>query len=259
MKRVVLTGINGTVAYAMKKALADTYDISGLSLRRMDDVIKEMQATTWKGQLEAYRNLLMEQLTAELKGKDAVVHLGWNTDDENYKGGLDPLNILQVDCVYQAAIAENVSRIYMASSVHSYDYDEAMGADGEPIKPFPDTRDNAFGVGTTSLYGVSKRWMEIAGQFYAKRLHEGQKILCVRLGAVGRNEKPNRKGSRLWNSHEDLAGLLSAFIECDDAPNFWVAFGVSDNHGGDFPRPVFDAVNPYGFTPAGNAFTDSVQ
>ena len=98
--------------------------------------------------------------------------------------------------------------------------------------------------------------METAGQFYARRLQQGQKILCVRLGAVGREEKPHRSGSRLWDSHEDLAGLLTAFIECDDAPNFWIAFGISDNRGGDYPRPLFDPVNPYGFKPASNACTD---
>ena len=256
MKSVLLTGKNGTVAYAMQKELADTYDISGMSIPRMDDVITAGGPTTWKHQCEAYRQLVMERLTAELRGKDAVVHLGWNTSDENHKAGLDPLNILVVDCVYQVAIAERVPRIYMASSVHSYDFEEAMAADGDPIKPFPDTRENDFGAGTTSLYGVSKRWMEIAGQFYAKQLQQDQKILCVRLGAVGRDETPHKFGSRLWDSHHDLAGLLSAFIECDDAPNFWVAFGVSDNHGGDYPRPLFDAVNPYGFKPASNAYSE---
>ena len=68
------------------------------------------------------------------------------------------------------------------------------------------------------------------------------------------NEKPHRRGGRLWDSHGDLAGLLEAFIESEDAPKFWIAFGVSNNYGEEYPRPLFDTVNPYGFEPADNSY-----
>lgn len=253
MKSVLLTGINGTVAQVMKKELDQTYDLSGISIVRMDEVLAAAQSSSWQEQLDAYRDRVMEQLTTACKGVDAVVHLGWNTRDENWQGGLDPLNIVVVDCVYRVAIAEGIPRTYMASSVHSYDF-MGKGYDPEvPIPPFPDTRQDSFGVPPTSLYGVSKRWMEIAGQFYAKQLAEGQKILAVRLGAVGPEERPRRAGV-LWASHRDCAGLLAAFIECEDVPNFYIAYGVSDNCGEERPKPLFDSVNPYGFTPADNAY-----
>ena len=76
----------------------------------------------------------------------------------------------------------------------------------------------------------------------------------VRLGGVGSSGRPHRPGSRLWDSHPDLAGLFVAFVESQDAPSYWVAFGVSDNHGEQYPRPLFDTVNPYGFRPADNSF-----
>ena len=190
MKSVVLTGIHGTVAQAIKKELSGRYDVSGLSVVRMDDVLAEVQSPTWKGQLDAFRHRVMDQLTTALKGVDAVAHLGWNTRDENCSGGLDPLNIMVVDCVYQAAIAEGVSRIYMASSVHSYDFEPVFREDVEPIQPFPDVRVDPFGVPPTSLYGVSKRWMEIAGQYYTRKLREGQKILVVRLGGINDSGRP---------------------------------------------------------------------
>lgn len=253
MKKVLLTGINGTVAQVMKKELSGKHDVSGISIVRMDDVLRELSEPTWKGQLDAFRDRVMDQLTAALRGTDAVAHLAWNTRDEHCNGGLDPLNIMVVNCVYQAAIAEKVARIYMASSVHSYDFAGSHREDVEPIQPFPDVREDPFGVPPTSLYGVSKRWMEIAGQHYAQKLSAEQKILVVRLGGIGMREKP-RHGGRLWNSHRDLAGLLEAFMECDDAPNYWVAFGVSDNCGGPYSRPLFDTVNPYGFRPADNSF-----
>ena len=255
MKSVVLTGINGTVAQAMKNHLEGTYDISGLSILRMDSVLQDTAPTTWKEQLDTYRDRLMDQLTTAIRGKEAIVHLGWNTKDENWQRGLDPLNILAVNCVYEAAIAEQVPRIYMASSVHSYDFMGDGFDPAEPIEPFPDTRLNPFGTPPTSIYGVSKRWMEIAGQFYAPKLAQGQKILVVRIGAVNKAGQPHANYARLWYSHPDLAGLLAAFIECDaEAPNFWVAFGVSDNIGGDHSKALFDPVNPYGFHPGDNAF-----
>ena len=254
MKKVVLTGVNRQVAYSMQKELAGTYDMSGISIARMDDILQNQTPSTWKEQMDTYRALLMDQMTTAFRGATAVVHLGWNTRDENCNGGLDPLNILTVDCCYQAAIAEKVPRIYMASSIHSYDFTTDLKQDVESVGPFPDVRQDRFGVPPTSLYGVSKRWMEIAGQFYARQLSEEQKILVVRLGAIGREDEPHRFGSRLWNSHRDLAGLLAAFIECEDAPNYWIAFGVSDNHGGETSRAYFDAENPYGFVPKDNSY-----
>ena len=254
MKRVLLTGINGTVAQVLKKELEHKYEISGVSVARMDEVLADGPPATWKEQLDAYNEKVTGQMAAACKGVDAVVHLGWNTRDENWQGGLDPLNLTAVDCVYRAAIAENVPRIYMASSVHAYDF-LGDGYDPDtPIPPHPDTRREPFGMPPTSLYGASKRWMEHAGHYYKARLNPGQKILVVRLGGVGRRERPPHAFHE-WNSHRDCAGLLEAFIECgDDAPAFCVAYSVSPNihpeHGG----PQFDSVNPYGFTPVDNVY-----
>ena len=58
---------------------------------------------------------------------------------------------------------------------------------------------------------------------------------------------------RLWDSYGDCAGLLQAFIECDDdAPVFSTVFNISNNHSAAFPQPLFDTVNPYGFVPQDN-------
>ncbi|MBT4608576.1 MAG: NAD(P)-dependent oxidoreductase [Gemmatimonadetes bacterium] len=253
MKSILLTGINGTVAQAMKKQLDGRYEVSGISMARMEDVLEE-KPTTWKQQMDSYRERVMEQLTTACRGKDAIVHHGWNTRDENWQAGLDPLNIMLVDCVYQAAIAENVPRIYMTSSVHSYDFMGDGFDEDAPIPPTPDTRRDPFGTRPTSLYGVSKRWMEIGGQFYAPKLSPEQKILVVRLGAVNASGEPSENFARLWYSHEDMSNLLAAFIECDDAPNFWITYGVSNNLSDAHPTAMFDTVNPYGFTPKDNAF-----
>ena len=173
MKKVLLTGTTGTVAHVMRQELGNEYDISGISIARMDEILERDKPIVWKEQLDAYNERVIEQVTEAARGQDAIVHLGWNTRDENWQKGLDPLNIAITDCVYRVAIAERIPRIYMTSSVHSFDF---MGDDydrEDSIPNTPDTRGDLFGVGSTSLYGISKRWMEIAGQYYTKRLQGG--------------------------------------------------------------------------------------
>lgn len=260
MKRVLLTGMNGTVAKAMMGELSNSYDITGLSLLRMDEVIADigqLDTPTWKAQMDEYRLRLMEQLNEALHGMDCLVHLGWNTRDDNMDRGLDPLNLLQVDCTYLAAIEQNVSRIYQASSVNAYDFFAIMETNVAPVTPYPDTSQDPYGHKPTSLYGISKRWMEMAGQFYVPKLHPGQKIMAVRLGGVNGSDHPggNRDNSsrRLWCSYRDCASLLAAFIECDEsAPVFSTVFNISNNHSEFYPQPMFDTVNPYGWVPQDN-------
>ena len=171
--------------------------------------------------------------------------------------GLDPLNLLQTDCAYLAAIEEKVPRIYMASSVNAYDFFPVLDKNIDPVTPYPDTHEDPYGHKPTSLYGISKRWMEMAGQFYVPQLHPGQKIMAVRLGGVNAKDTPGAEPGdprrRLWCSYRDCAGLLRAFIECDDdADVFSTVFNVSANRSQGFPRPLFDTVNPYGWVPEDN-------
>lgn len=258
MKSILLTGMTGQVAHVMKKELDDKYEISGISITRMDDVL-QTQPADWKTQLDTYRERVIDQVATACRGKDAIVHLGWNTRDENCGRGLDPLNVLQTDCVYRAAIAEKVPRIYMTSSVHAYDFE---GDDFDPnvaIPITPDTRQDPFGTPPTSLYGVSKRWMEIAGQFYTPQLEDGHAILAVRLGGVQRDPaRPSPEWARVWGSHRDCAGLLEAFVECENPPPFWIAYGVSDNRGPD-QEPLFDLTNPYGHQAQDNGCVEPVE
>lgn len=260
MKRLLLTGMNGTVARAMMQELSDTYDITGLSLLRMDEVIgdiDQLDTPTWKAQMDEYRRRLMAQLNEALCGMDGLVHLGWNTRDDNMNQGLDPLNLLQVDCTYLAAIEQNVPRIYQASSVNAYDFFPIIDNNFDPVTPYPDTRQDPYGHKPTSLYGIGKRWMEMAGQFYVPKLHPGQKIMAVRLGGVNGKDHPggdrDNSSRRLWCSYRDCAGLLQAFIECnEDAPVFSTVFNISNNRSQAFPLPMFDTVNPYGWVPEDN-------
>ena len=50
MKKVLLTGTTGTVAHVMRQELGDEYDISGISIARMDEILERDQPTVWKEQ-----------------------------------------------------------------------------------------------------------------------------------------------------------------------------------------------------------------
>ena len=88
MKKVLLTGTTGTVAHVMRQELGDEYDISGISIARMDEILERDKPIVWKEQLDAYNERVIEQVTEAARGQDAIVHLGWNTRDENWQKGL---------------------------------------------------------------------------------------------------------------------------------------------------------------------------
>ena len=63
----------------------DEYDISGISIARMDEILERDKPIVWKEQLDAYNERVIEQVTEAARGQDAIVHLGWNTRDENWR------------------------------------------------------------------------------------------------------------------------------------------------------------------------------
>ena len=48
MKKVLLTGTTGTVAHVMRQELGDEYDISGISIARMDEILERDQPIVGK-------------------------------------------------------------------------------------------------------------------------------------------------------------------------------------------------------------------
>lgn len=182
-------------------------------------------------------------LKSKMAGHDAVIHLAWNTKQENYDTGeFDPNNILGVHNVYRAAVETGTKRLIMISSVHTHKF-ENRGPDAPLLKPFdlplPD-----------SPYGASKCFVESLGRHYAEKY--GLEVICIRLGGVNAADVPPESPAserRVWLSHRDLSDLMQACLQAAEVPyNYTILYAVSNNEG-----RLHDVMNPFGWMPKDGA------
>ncbi|MBS3172569.1 NAD(P)-dependent oxidoreductase [Candidatus Woesearchaeota archaeon] len=216
MKKILITGSNGTIGKIIKKNLINykfyDFDLPKYDARNYNDILRAM------------------------KGMDLVIHLGWDTKVENWKSRkINPDNSLMTFNIYNAAIEAGVPRVIMASSVHADDYSKWKGPGLMNCNtvPIPD-----------SPYGASKIFMEALGRYYANL---GLEVVCIRF--MGLNSDNNSfkevEESRKWFSHKDCARLIKSIINAPRVPNnFVVMYGVSNNTG-----RIHDFVNPFGWAP----------
>ncbi len=221
MKKVAITGANGTIGTVLRTGLAD-YEITPLDLPEAD--------------IRDYNRLL-----ENFPGHDAVVHLAWDTKIENFRSGkINPDNMLMTYNVYRAAIETKVPRVVMASSVHADDFYnwKGVGLLKTDRTPVPD-----------SPYGASKVFMEALGKHYATK---GLEVVCIRFGGVNLENRPPKDDyyeKTVWLSHEDCTGLIKRCVEADRIPgNFLIVYAVSDNK-----NRVHDYSNPLGWVPKKSA------
>lgn len=221
MKRVVITGANGTIGTVLRRGLTD-YDITPIDLPEVD--------------AGDYERLLQVFL-----GHDVVVHLAWNGKIENFRSGkIDPNNNLMTFNVYRAAIEAKVPRVVMASSVHADNFYKWRG----PGLLTPDIT-----IGPDSPYGASKVFMEALGRHYTQ---QGLEVVCIRFGGVNPRDtlEVEEEGyGRVWLSHRDCVALVKTCIDAPKIPNnFLIVYGVSNNS-----QKVHDYSNPLGWLPKDDA------
>jgi nucleoside-diphosphate-sugar epimerase len=177
-------------------------------------------------------------LVERVRGHRVVVHLAWNTRDDNFLSDHhDIYNTVQVCNVYQAASEAGVPRVVVASSIHADRFaDRPPGSLLDPYAlPHPD-----------SPYGAAKCFMEALGRYYADV--KGLEVICLRFGAVIVPDSPSTmppSEQRVWLSHRDCAALVQQCIDVDQVPNrYAIIYGVSKNH-----DRIHDDRNPIGWTP----------
>ena len=221
-ERIAITGSSGTIGTVMMRALTD-YEIVPLDLPRVD--VRDYGAV-----LEA------------IKGCRAVIHLAWNLKDDNWDTGrISTDNDVMTFNVYEACLRGRVPRIIAASSVHADNFMKwkEKSLMNTATVPIP-----------TSPYGANKVFLEALGRFYAQ---EGLVVVCVRFGAVSKENVPGTKGwdwRKVWLSHRDLATMIRSCLEAKKIPNSYaVLYAVSNNT----PR-VHDWRNPLGWVPQDDAF-----
>ncbi len=124
-----------------------------------------------------------------LRGADAVVHLAavpgpvdppWSTFDPN---------VTTTYHVLEAARAEGIGRVAMASSIWAYGYNPPAEDRLPPRLPLAED----MIVPTTNCYGLSKRLLEALGREYAAA--QGLQVVCMRYPWVGPPGRLRARGS----------------------------------------------------------------
>lgn len=149
------------------------------------------------------RNLA--DLTKAAEGCHGIIHLAWNTWDENFRnGGYSVDNSIMTSNIYEACVAAKVPKVLLASSVHvnrpSFLPSSSIGSE-QPVTP-------------DSPYGANKLLMEKLGATYAEK--HGLDVTCVRFGCVeSQNVRPKNDSfeEAVWLSHEDLLSLVEKWIK----------------------------------------------
>jgi nucleoside-diphosphate-sugar epimerase len=158
-----------------------------------------------------------DAMAAACKGVEAIVHLGGISMEAPWSDILE-VNVDGTRTVLEAARAEGVQRIVIASSNHAVGYytrddapPEGLPAD---LPPRPDT-----------YYGFSKAAIEALGRLYHDRY--GMDVICLRIGTCF--EKPGSpRGLSTWMSPDDGARLIEACLAVE-SPGFRLVWGISRN------------------------------
>ncbi|MEU6715679.1 NAD(P)-dependent oxidoreductase [Nonomuraea sp. NPDC046802] len=207
MGPVVITGGFGRVGKLIRPALRKTYP-----LRIVDRVAGE----TAPGEETLVADLNAPGVAEEaLAGAGGLIHLAANPRAEDtWEEVFDP-NVSLTHRVLEAAAAQNVPKIVLASTVHVM---------GEYNRPEHRPVDPAWEPRPCCSYGLSKLVVESLGRVHAART--GASVVCLRLGTTG-HPLTEARYLGMWLSGRDAGTLLCSALTA--APGWSVHFGVSAN------------------------------
>ncbi len=210
--KVAITGAKGKVGQALiSKLEPGQFEITQLDLPEHDS-----------------SNL--DDLIANTKNHDAIIHLAWKNLDKN---DVDPLNGIMYENAYKAAAVNNIGLVIMASSNHARSYEQR-----EPDGKIRHTGEVEL---ANNIYGVEKQKMEAMGRYYASK-HKFA-VLCARIGNINLQDKPRPDTPSRWMSHRDWVSFVSLALTHKYEPgHFEIAYGVSK-------QSTFDWVNSFGYEP----------
>ncbi len=247
MKKVLITGMSGLIGGILRAHLEKLggYELSALNRRSVEGV-PCLQADI--ADLDAIR--------PAFRGVDAVVHLAAHVSMEPWESMLSA-NLIGTRNVYEAARVEGVRRVVFASSGATVKGFEDVSPYSDIVAGRYDNVPERWPILThetetrpVDLYGASKVWGEAVGRHYARDYDIS--ILCVRIGAVGRDDRPSGARTRaVYLSHGDVADMLHRCIEAPPDVKYDIFFATSKNKWGfrdvEHPRRVL------GFEPGDSA------
>jgi uronate dehydrogenase len=168
-------------------------------VRGFDRVQAEEPQEMFLGEIEQ-----AEHVRQAMQGMDAVIHLAANPYDAPFPELIGP-NVLGLYHVLDAARAEGVKRVVLASSVQT-------------VGTRNDRRLKAEHRAPANHYAVTKVLAEEMGAMYAQRF--GMEVIAARIGWVVRDEREARKMQELrlfhiYVSRADIANFFALSIHSE--------------------------------------------
>jgi uronate dehydrogenase len=111
------------------------------------------------------------------RGAQAIVHLGATPDEADFVGDLLPNNIVGTYRLLEAAVAEGVPRVVLASTMR------VMAGSWTKERPLP----NALPLRPHDFYSWTKAGAELMGEMYARK--RGLSVIAARIGMFARNRE----------------------------------------------------------------------
>ena len=228
-KRVLVTGLSGVVGSAIKGALNERYELSGLSLYGAGGIPEERD---FRGDLAS-----MDSVLAACEGQDVIVHLA---ADRSARADWDSAlrnNFVGTYNIFEAAKQCGVQRVVFGSSQHTIggNYRDApyrhilRGEFDRVERPVP-LIDETARIRPSGYYGASKAFGEALGSYYAD--YHGVSSIHLRIGFVISNDVPTFGGAGLcmWLSHRDALQIITKAVEAPEDLKYAVVYATSDNY-----------------------------
>lgn len=241
-KRILITGMSGLIGGLAARALSEKHEIHGIG---------RTPVTGFPYTVADIGDF--DEMRPAFDGIDTVIHMAGSRGDQHFDVHYRA-NIIGTYNVLEASRQAGARRVIMASSgavIAGYEKDDPYRSlvraepgcrPPEPVQPITVTDP----VRPTSLYTVSKMWLEHVGRVYAES--HGLSVICIRVGKVEIEDVPlNARNASVWCSHRDIVQMIERCVEAPDDVRYEVVFAVSDN-----PTSYRDwrhAHDALGFTP----------
>lgn len=214
-QNVLITGAAGGVGKAVVRALAARgHRVTGLDRLASPDVDHSIEA-----------DILDRDAVAEAaRGQDAIIHLAATPDEADFVDALLEPNVRGLYHVADAARANGVGKLVLASSVQVVTGHALGGGLGRATTL-------ADGPKVINHYALTKLWLEDLGDMYARVY--GLAVIACRLGWLPRSpshaeELAAASGFDVYLSHRDAGRFFTACIETPmDPHDFEIVFATS--------------------------------